>query len=159
MAKAKSRAEKKLPANVIDNRPLFWARRPIQYGQTQLDRGAIMRLAGKINDEKLVRLGYLAPLPEGHESSECGDCGTEYYDSLMRDGHVKLRHRPAIGPRVVNIDDLNPAEKARMLSETLEYETQPPALIGDLESTEQQEKRLEQVAPLYVEKSKASQRA
>ena len=158
--KVRSRAEKKLP--VVDKRPLFYINRPFgpngNYGNVPADRGLIVRLVGAINDEKLVRIGYILPLLPGIETSECGKCGNEFKDMQSRDAHSKKRHNPP-RIRVKSIDELTPSERQRVLSETMEYDTQPPPLIGDgfLDQDETKEERmLEQIAPLNMDKTAAS---
>ncbi len=160
--KPKSRAEKKLP--VVDKRPLYYINRPFGpnglYGGMPADRGLVIRLRGAINDEKLVRIEYILPLLPGTETSECGKCGNEFKDMQCRDAHVKKRHTPA-RIRVRNIEDLSPQERQRMLSETLQYETEPPGFVGDgfLDQEERAEERmLEQIAPLNLEHTAASRK-
>jgi hypothetical protein len=154
--KRKSRAEKKLPPKA-DNRPLYWARRPFRYGGVELDRGCVVRLAGKVNDEALVRLGYLAEVKKGQGTSECGTCVREFVDQTMRDAHVRRTHREeSPARRIKNIDDLSPTERNRLLSETLDYRTEgPPPLVGD-NQPDREEQMLQEVAPLYVENSRAN---
>ena len=153
--KQKSRAAKKLP--VAENPQLYWVRRPFQYGPKQLDRGLVIRLVGMTNDEKLIRLGFLNPLGGEVETSECGKCNSEFLDSGTRDAHVRRTHAPRGRERVVNIDDLSPSERTRMLSETLQYETEVPGLFGTVDAEAEKEERfLQEVAPLHLDKTEAS---
>ena len=162
--KPKSRAERKLPESVVDNRPLYYINRPFGPNGIHMglpaDRGLIIRLHGQVNDEKLTRIDYVLPLLPGSETFECGKCGSEFRDMQCRDAHVKKRHTPA-RVRVRNIEDLSPQERQRMLSETLQYETEPPGFVGDgfLDQEERAEERmLEQIAPLNLEHTAASRK-
>jgi hypothetical protein len=106
----------------------FYATRPFEYNGRDLDRGQILgELDGCRNDEKLVRLGYVAKVPNG-TFSECGKCGARFIDQPLRNGHVKrrhARHRP-VDPRLEDIE------------------------------FEREERKLQQVAPLNLDKTTAT---
>ena len=104
-----------------------FARRPHEYLGKQYDRGQVMDLQGARNDEKLVRLGYIAEVPRDTVLKECGDCGAKFIGEGERNGHVKERHRERF---------LSPEEE-------------------DAHEASQ-ERILESVAPLYLDKTKAS---
>lgn len=108
-------------------RKLFWARRPLGYGGVEYDRGQVLELGGLINDEKLVRLGYVAPLEERAKTYPCRECGKEFVEMPMRDAHGDKRH--IAGP----LDPLEEDERA-----------------------EREERMLSQAAPLYLDKTTAS---
>lgn len=109
----------------------MWARRPFQYGngeEAELDRGQVFDLVGERLDEKLVRLGYCAPLEKGSETFECGACGKKFVDEGARRGHGDRRH----------------SQRAdRLVTEA---------------QIEREEARLNAEAPLYLEKTAASAR-
>ncbi len=106
----------------------YWARRPLMYAGTDLDRGQTMTLTGARNDERLVRLGYLA-LFEGkpRDLVECATCGAKFISHDTRIGHHEKRH----GDRELSADQ----EDARI---------------------EREEKMLEAVAPLHLDQTAAS---
>jgi len=118
---------------------LYWCRRPFDYGlpSRPYDRGELLKMIGLRNDEKLVRLGYLQECPPGRDTWECGHCGGRFIDMGSRDGHVKMRHLRAGQP----------------LSVGMAGATGTPI---DTEG-EAEERRLEAVAPLYLERTAASQ--
>lgn len=122
-------------------RKLYYARRPFQYlDDVFVDQGQLVELAGVINDEKLTRLGYFEEASEGHtrHATPCGECGASFINDQLRDRHGTLRHRTreselglaAMGAGGMYADSTGDAE----------------------------ERRLEQEAPLYLDKSEASQR-
>jgi len=103
-------------------RKRYWARRPFTYAGQELDRGQIVELVGARNDEKLVRLGYFAPVERKGETSRCAECGAEFIGLTERDYHGDKRHSGKV---------LTPEEEDRRL--------------------EREEKLMEQLAPLNVE--------
>jgi hypothetical protein len=84
---------------------LYYARRSMTYGrpgsQKQLDRGQLVELQGLINDEKLVRLGYVAAAPKRATVVQCGICGAEFVTDEGLASHGRERHtaRPPLSPR------------------------------------------------------------
>lgn len=114
----------------MPGRPQHYARRPHEYMGHQYDRGQVIALQGARNDEKLVRLGYVAEIPKDTVLKECGPCGAKFIDEGARDGHAKERHRK----RFLTPEEEDQAEDRR-------------------------EKMLEHVAPLHLDKTKASREA
>jgi hypothetical protein len=76
-----------------------WAKRPIGYGNQEIDRGQVFDLAGARNDEKLLRLGYIAPF-EGKPKDlvECAACGAQFIGGDERRGHYEKRHVRVLSP-------------------------------------------------------------
>ena len=71
----------------------FWTKRPMGYGNADLDRGQIFdTFGGNKNDEKLIKYGYISEVPKHILGAECGKCGARFYDATMLDGHGKKRH-------------------------------------------------------------------
>ncbi len=105
-----------------------WAKRPIGYGSQEIDRGQVFELAGARNDEKLLRLGYIAPF-EGKPKDlvECAACGAQFIGGDERRGHYEKRHVRVLSPE---------EEDAR---------------------SDREERFLAEVAPLHLEKTEASQ--
>ena len=105
-----------------------WAKRPIGYGSQEIDRGQVFDLAGARNDEKLLRLGYIAPF-EGKPKDlvECAACGAQFIGGDERRGHYEKRHVRVLSPE---------EEDAR---------------------SDREERFLAEVAPLHLEKTEASQ--
>lgn len=110
-----------------ETKPRYSARRPFDYAGQSLDRGQVFQLIGAPNDEKLIRLGYVAELPTKAEVFTCGVCGAEFIDMGSRTHHGDKRHR---------VRELDPREE-------------------DLRE-EREEKQLETLAPLYLENTLAS---
>lgn len=105
-----------------------WAKRPIGYGTQEIDRGQVFELAGARNDEKLLRLGYIAPFEgKAKDMVECAACGAQFIGGDERRGHYEKRHL-----RVLSPDE----EDAR---------------------TDREERFLNEVAPLHLDKTEASQ--
>lgn len=70
----------------------YYARRPVPgYGGEELDQGQVLTLGGFVNDEKLVRLGYLQPF-NGGDTARCRLCGKEFVDQRSRQQHGDFRH-------------------------------------------------------------------
>jgi hypothetical protein len=111
--------------------PRFYARRGgFDYAGQPIDRGQVIQLVGALNDEKLVRLGYFAPLEARAETYRCAQCGAEFIGIGERTAHGDARHR---------VRDLTPDEE---------------------DAREERRERLEnEVAPLYLENTKAAQAA
>lgn len=98
-----------------------WARRPIKYLGQELSRGEVFNLGGAINDEKLLRLGYVAPV-DGEELYEYQGTGRMFIDMQTRQAHGDYERRLA-GVQT-------PADEDRLEREM--------------------ERRLEEAAPLYI---------
>jgi hypothetical protein len=107
-----------------------YARRPFGYSGTQLDRGQIFNYAGLPNDDKLQRLGYSEPLPKGADEYECRYCPAKFIGMAERDSHGRERHAS---------HSLTPHEQDQR--------------------EEQKERMLNEVAPLHLDKTKASREA
>lgn len=107
---------------------VYFARRPFGYGRYgHLDRGRVVELLGAANDEKLTRLGYLEKYDPKAPTSDCGECGERYIGDAERAAHGRERHTPR---------DLTPLEEDQR--------------------QERQERMLDQVAPLYLDKTAAT---
>jgi len=106
----------------------YVTRIPFDYNTKPLDRGQVMVLEGARNDEKLTRLGYLAPLDRGVELYQCAVCGAEFVGIRERTGHGDRRHAP---PRLRTPDEEDAA-------------------------AESEDRMLDQIAPLYLNKTAAS---
>ena len=74
----------------------YYARRTMTYGrpgsEKALDRGQILSLEGCINDEKLVRLGYVAQASKGIAVVSCGTCGAKFTTDEALASHGRERH-------------------------------------------------------------------
>jgi hypothetical protein len=107
-----------------------WAKRPFDYAAQSLDRGQVIELAGARNDEKLVRLGYLEPWKGSkRELHICDECGAQFVGLRERTVHFEKRHlERALTPEQEDARD------------------------------EAEERMLEVVAPLNLDKTAASQR-
>jgi hypothetical protein len=114
-----------------NNAPRYYARRGgFDYAGRPVDRGLVLQLVGALNDEKLVRLGYFAPLEAKAETYQCAACGAEFIGISERTAHGDARHR---------VRDLTPDEE---------------------DAREDRRERIENdMAPLYLDKTKAAQAA
>jgi len=108
----------------------YWARRPLEYNSAQLSRGQVLTLAGARNDEKLVRLGYVAELEHDATTYECAVCGASFVGISERTAHGNALHHDRV---------LDPQEEDARV--------------------DREERMLDQVAPLYLDKTKATQEA
>jgi hypothetical protein len=107
--------------------PRFFARRPFVYAGTDLDRGQVFTTVGAINDEKLERLGYMAPLDGRPTLYTCAECGVEFVGEPERRGHGDKRH------------------SGRTLSP-----------LEEDQRAEREARMLEQVAPLHLDRTAAA---
>jgi hypothetical protein len=135
-----------LKAEIRDEhgRLLYWARRAFDYGEEPLDRGQIVALLGLVNDKKLDRLGYIVALRRSDEVFPCRYCAAKFVDLNTLNAHGAKRHhdkdrRPDVpfSPRGVTVDE-NAAET---------------------QAFEREQKQLDQIAPLNLDKTEASRGA
>jgi len=103
----------------------YWARRPFTYAGQELDRGQITELVGARNDEKLVRLGYFAPVEKKIKTYRCSECGAEFIGLAERTYHGDKCHSGKV---------LTPEEEDKM--------------------AEREERLMEKIAPLNLDKAK-----
>lgn len=76
---------------------LYVARRSMTYGPGNgfpVDRGQLVELMGLVNDEKLVRLGYVSHASKGIAIVQCGSCGAKFTTDEALATHGKYRHAP-----------------------------------------------------------------
>lgn len=106
---------------------LYSARRPFGYGDVMLSPGQVVELGGFSNDEKLIRLGYLEPVKGKVSPLQCRLCGGQFLDEGFRDRHGKSAHPSR---------PMSPQEEDAAM--------------------EREAKMLEQVAPLYLDKTAES---
>lgn len=110
------------------DQPPMVCRVPFDYAGQGYDRGQLIQLGGYPNDDRLIRLGYVAALEKGAEIYDCAVCGGRFIGLRERTQHGDKRHAP---PRV-----MTPAEEDA--------------------AAESEERMLDTVAPLYLEKTAAS---
>ena len=115
----------------------YFARRSMTYGRNgeeqRLDRGQILTLAGLVNDEKLVRLGYVALASKGIAIVECGKCNAKFATDEALASHGRDRHRSVQSDVIIGPDG------------------RPVGFKSD-----QRGEREDSIAPLYLDKTKAS---
>jgi len=92
----------------------MWAKRPFGYNRKELDRGQVFELEGAANDEKLVRLGYVAELSRDVRPVECGECGAKFVDESMRGGHGNKRHVDRFAKSEAELEAEADSEERRM---------------------------------------------
>lgn len=119
-------------AAMLGHGALVVARRSFDYtDDLGVDRGQIFRLRNCRNDEKMLRLGYVSETNDenGHT---CGKCGAVFTGLLELNGHGKLRHpESGRGFRNPNEEDNDAERRERMENE---------------------------ISPLYLDKTVASQK-
>lgn len=108
-----------------------YARRPFKYGSHDLAMGEVIEIEGLPNDEKLVRLGYFATVRSKAKTFECNRCGKKFLELGTLDAHGRRDHEIKT--------KLNPAEEDAR--------------------ADRDEAMINQVAPLYLDKTSASLRA
>jgi hypothetical protein len=134
------------------------ARRTFAYtDDLPLDRGQVFRLTGQLNDEKLIRLGYVDPVGQKPKTTyPCRVCGKEFVEMGLRDGHGKARHEDETAlQRVLVAPERDPAESDDEFQNRLDDHAREAGLMADAAEADRvaQEDR---VAPLYMDKTSAS---
>lgn len=127
--------------------PRYVARVPFDYGATALDRGQITTLAGAANDEKLTRLGYLALLDTQATTYQCAQCGAEFVGVHERTAHGDKRHRER-RRRMADLRTIADSGGGGAVTYAIDDEEDREA--------EREDRMLDQIAPLYLEKTRAS---
>lgn len=119
---------------------LYYARRSLTYGHgagKPVDRGQVIELQGMINDEKLVRLGYVALAPKHASIVQCGTCGAEFITDEGLNSHGRSRHAKPLDPNAV-------VEKGGKKQFAEDHQADQRAKLED------------EMAPLYLDKTTAS---
>jgi hypothetical protein len=131
-------------------------RRPFPgYGGSPADRGRILELAGARNDEKLIRLGFLAPVTKKVQLRDlpmCGTCGAYFAEEGFLTTHGDLHHARDLEAIRVNfpMDGMDGFATSR--------DTNITGKIGIDVTGDAEERRLNQEVPIYFEKTAASLR-
>ncbi len=112
------------------DQPPMVCRVPFDYAGAAYDRGQLIQLQGYPNDERLVRLGYVAALEKGAETYACAVCGGQFIGIRERTQHGDKRHAPR--------RERTPADEDA--------------------ADEAEDRMLDTVAPLYLDKTAASTR-
>lgn len=143
---------------------LFYARRgPLQYGERVpediKERDEIFSLRGERNDERLVRQGQVALVSPHARPSQCGECGKKFLTEGAREHHGMRMHKRT-SEEIVH--DAVRETEAR-IKRDLEAKTavDVTATVGDSEDrkAERAEKRLNEEAPIFWEKTEAAMKA
>lgn len=149
---------------VANDEPRYYARRgPFGYGQyDQLDRGQVIQLEGLGNDEKLLRLGYLEACPAKLETFTCAECGAEFISEPARRGHGDKRHRTdpyAYFDAAGQVRNAKPTRRGQYDTAGGVNQFEAEAVRGEvLAKAALEEAELNDVAPIYWEKTAASQK-
>lgn len=132
----------------------YYARRPFGYQGVELDREQVLQLVGAVNDEKLVRLGYIAPLvDEDGRQYGCRHCPAKFLSENARDAHGKKRHAaPKPPPR---LEPRQPDETVQEF-EMREAAWREQVLSEEDKAIEREERELDKDAPLYLDQTAAS---
>lgn len=125
-------------------RLLYWARRPFGYGGEDLDRGQIVGFQNLVNDEQLIRLGYVLSLLPKDVPLACRYCAATFIDENTRTAHGAKRHqdkerRPEVpySARGATVDDT----------------------AAEVQRLERELRQLDEIAPLNLDKTAASRGA
>jgi hypothetical protein len=114
------------------------------YAGQDLDRGQIVELQGMVNDEKLLRLGYISKVQEkSPRILECGECGAKFLDDSARLAHGRRRH-----PHRERMPEMAPGP-------VYDPTSGEPSVWVDTEGDKEDRER-EQNTPLYLENTTAS---
>ena len=75
---------------------MYVARRTFQYGrpgsEVWIDRGQVVDMVGLVNDEKLIRLGYVSQGTKGIAIVGCRKCGAKFVTDEGLSTHGRDRH-------------------------------------------------------------------
>ena len=143
----------------------FYVRRgpSLQYGNDPvkdvLDMDQVFSLRGEKNDERLVRLGFVATVSPRAPIVECGVCGAKFITEGARESHGRRRHERSTDEIV--------SEAVRASSNQIVRDMENKAVVdatgtvGESEDRkiERAEKRINEDRPLYWEKTEAAVRA
>lgn len=124
-------------------RTLYWARRPFGYDGDDLDRGQVVGFTGARNDEKLIRLGYVLALVPENKPLSCRKCKARFIDLNTLNAHGDKQH----GKKAARTD-VPFSERGATVDET----------AGAAQQLEKEQRRLDQDAPLNLDKTAASTR-
>lgn len=132
------------------------------YGEIKMELGRVFKLSGLLprRDEQLVRIGWVE-LHSG-PTFACRVCGGEFASEATRTNHGDTIHakRPASGVREVPLPPPSSRERTTYGEDAIAEERALQAAAARAIQTEEegQERRLEQEAPLYLDKTAASQK-
>ena len=137
---------------------LYFVRRAFpglaNYGDLPGDTGMVTPLLGYRNDDKLVRLGFLEKVTGKPDVATCGECGARFLSGQYRDAHGDRRHNPRHdATAIVAAAPSSPMEQLSTYSATGIQGAIVDDLTGDAE-----ERQAERDAPIYWEKTAASQK-
>lgn len=119
----------------MSSQPLYYARRGgWQYGPNHpddiVDLDQVLTLRRELNDERLIRLGFLAQVTSNPSLVGCGLCGKKFITDSALALHGKKWHA---GKRDINISDAKKVPK-----EQIAYELEN-RLMGDATGVDAQE--------------------
>jgi hypothetical protein len=151
---------------------MFYARWPLRYGAPgtegkKITPGQIVILGGFQNDEKLTRLGYLAPYDEAvmGRARDCRFCEEKFINERALNMHGRQVHEPPrnealerLAARSAEIRDrwahMNDTERSAAQAE-LDSLSETAATVED-QGEEQMYQRAQTESPLYLDKTAAS---
>lgn len=137
-----------------------WARRPGTYAGSERDFGEVFDLPDGPKREQLLRLGYLEKF--SGSAVKCGECSARFTGDAERNMHGQKRHRQRGVSLIRDLDDLGPEELRRLNDDgkRIRHGEHFQGMVGDnLEAEAQQEEKfLEEKAPLYLDKTVASRK-
>lgn len=135
------------------------------YGQIPHERGRLIRLQNSQNDEIMLRTGYIEEIinPGAVSLSECGQCGGEFIDMAYRDAHFKRAHKDVLRAREQTVHELTESQRQTLLANTQKFGPSDmgfsPAATPEEIENERIIQREEEIAPLHMDKTKASREA
>jgi len=129
------------------------------YEEVKLETDRVFKLRGTRNDEKLVRLGFLE-VYEG-DTFACRVCGGEFATQRGRDNHGYAEHEPKTPRGIIEVPLQSPLHRERTTftedEVAMEHARAAAVRQGEL-AEEATERRLNEEAPLYLDKTAASQK-
>lgn len=131
------------------------------YDEIKLETDRVFKLRGSRNDEKLVRLGFLEVF--SGKTWACRLCGAEFASERWRDTHGRNEHEPKrslIGVREVPLSETFRNEKTHFTAEdvAMEQAAQAAVVRGTEQAEEAAERKADEEAPLYLDKTAASRK-
>lgn len=155
----------------------FFACRPLQYGPSfpadMIDLHQVFEMRNEQNDEQLLRLRFVAPLPPKAPLVVCGPCGKKFTSEFALNRHGKLRHEAPRAPQVKDDTlgriDTNDPDQLLARAQRLQREMQTTQLAdgmvapnpdADAEvAARAEEKLIDEISPIAWDKTQAALKA
>lgn len=126
-----------------------------RYNDIPADTGVVFELQGCVNDEKLIRLGFIEKMPSGVKLASlprCSLCGLRFDTDRARNVHGDRRHTDR--GELIEAGALPPMAGAGYSDSGLPVDG---VMVQDL-TGDREERQMEREAPLYLDQTIASRR-